>query len=288
MPGWTWLYLASRGDAAWELAERLEAEGAASVTLAPGPDSTDQVEPEPGATPLWDALEIRALFAAQAEALAAARRLRQRGRVARIEPCPERDWIASVRSGFAPQHFGGRLWVIPDWCAAPDPEAANVFIAPGLAFGTGMHPTTALCLEWLADAELVGASVIDYGTGSGILALAALCLGAKEVVAVDNDPQALAAARANAQRNDVALEAVLPAALDVRDADVIVANILARPLVALAPELRRRVRRGGRIVLAGVTVSQADAVAAAYLTEARLARRKTRGEWERLEFVRER
>lgn len=285
-PAWTWLRVGSHAAAAWELAARLEAQGAASVTLVPAPASRARLEPAPGETPLWPELEVRALFAARAEAQTAAARLRAGGHAPRVEACPGRDWLAVGRAGFAPRHFGGRLWVVPEWCVPPEPHAANVLLAPGLAFGTGMHPTTALCLEWLAAADLAGASVIDYGTGSGILALAAARLGAARVAAVDVDPQALAAARANAERNRVALEAVAPADLVLRDADVLLANILARPLVALAPELLGRVRPGGRLVLAGVTTAQGDAVAAAYLRGARLARRAVRAQWERLELVR--
>src|SRR5699024_7457606 len=142
-----------------------------------------------------------------------------------------------------------------------DPDAVNVFLAPGLAFGTGMHPSTALCLEWLAAADLRGQSVLDYGCGSGVLAVAAARLGASKVVAVDNDPQALEATTANARRNEVNIEPCKPEALAMREADVVLANILARPLIALAGELNDRVRAGGHIVLAGINEGQADSVA---------------------------
>lgn len=283
---WTWLQVAAGGEAAWALSERLETQGAASVTLVAAAGAPARLEPEPGTMPLWAEARVQALFASRAEAQAAATALRAAGHAPRLRACPQRDWRAAGRAGFAPRHFGGRLWVVPEWCAPPEPHAANVILAPGLAFGTGMHATTALCLEWLAEAELAGARVIDYGTGSGILALAAARLGAGRVVAVDSDPQALAAARANARRNGVDLEVVAPSGLDLRDADVLVANILARPLVALAPELLGRVRPGGRLVLAGIRAAQADAVAAAYLAGARLARRAARAGWERLELVR--
>src|SRR5699024_64204 len=150
--------------------------------------------------------------------------------------------------------------------------------------GTGMHPSTALCLEWLAAADLDGQNVIDYGCGSGVLAVAAARLGARKVVAVDNDPQALEATAANARRNEVVVEPCKPGALAVREADLVLANILARPLIALAAELNDRVRAGGRIVLAGINEAQADGVVAAYATAARLVARRSREGWACLEL----
>ncbi|MGH8160803.1 MAG: 50S ribosomal protein L11 methyltransferase, partial [Gammaproteobacteria bacterium] len=204
----------------------------------------------------------------------------------RIESCPEHDWVAAGRSGFVPRSYGERLWVVPEWCTAPDPGAVNVLLAPGLAFGTGEHPSTALCLEWLAAADLTGLTVIDYGSGSGVLAIAAAKLGGARAAAVDNDPQALAATRANAVRNDVAIEAWLPETLKMTGADLLIANILARPLIALAADFCACVRPGGRIVLAGITPAQADVVAAAYVPHARQVSRVARGDWALLELER--
>lgn len=261
----------------------LERCGALAVSLRPGDQSEALFEPDPGAAPLWETLIVEALFDARAEAESAALGA---GRACTFEDCEERDWIAAGRAGFEPRRYGERLWIVPDWCAPPDPGAVSVVIAPGLAFGTGAHPSTALCLEWLAAAPLAGATVIDYGTGSGVLAVAAAKLGAARVFAVDSDPQALEAARANAERNAVAVAVGAPEALAVRGADVLVANILARPLVALAEEFCARVRPCGRIVLAGLTQEQAEGVAAAYVPAARISGRASREGWTRLELTR--
>ncbi|MGH8225708.1 MAG: 50S ribosomal protein L11 methyltransferase [Gammaproteobacteria bacterium] len=282
---WIRLCCAAEADEAWALAVELEKHGALSVSLRPDEASAALLEPEPGAAPLWDGLLVEALFAARAEAESAAAALGTE-HACTLEVCADQDWIAAGRAGFAPRRYGERLWIVPDWCEPPEPAAVNVAIAPGLAFGTGTHPSTGLCLEWLAAAPLADATVIDYGTGSGILAVAAAKLGAARVFAVDTDPQALEAARANAGRNDVTVALSAPEALAVRDADVLIANILARPLVMLATEFCARVRRGGRIVLAGITDEQADSVAAAYVPEARVSRRMTRDGWTCLELLR--
>lgn len=279
--------MAATADGAWPLSEELEALGASSVSLEPCAGSTAQLEPAPGATPLWPELIVAALFDAEGAAGAVATRLRARGLDPELRPHRGRDWVAAGREGFGPRLFGGRLWVVPDWCEPPADAGSVVFLSPGLAFGTGSHPTTGLCLQWLAETDLAGKHVIDYGAGSGILALAAARLGAARVVAVDNDPQALAAARANAKHNGLNVEVLAPEALPAAEADIVVANILARPLVALSDVLVSRLRPGGRLVLAGVTGDQADAVAAAYAGRARLVGRAARGEWVRLDLRRE-
>lgn len=276
--------MTATADEAWPLGEELEALGALSVSLQPLESSAPQLEPVPGTTPLWPELILKALFSSAEAAAVAVSKLRERRFDPQLVPCAERDWIAAGRAGFGPQRFGDRLWIVPDWCAPPEQARSVVHLTPGLAFGTGTHPTTALCLEWLAGAELAGMRVIDYGTGSGILALAAARLGARAVVAVDNDPQALEAVRANAERNGLAIDAVAPDALPLDKADIVIANILARPLVLLAEELLSRLRSGGHLVLAGITTAQADVVAAAYAGRARLVARCPRGDWVRLDL----
>lgn len=241
--------------------------------------------PGAGAAPPANGFRIEALFGSRAAAEAAAGALGGAACCSR-ETLPDRDWVAEGRRGFAPQRFGRSLWVVPEWCEPPDPQAANVIINPGLAFGTGGHPSTALCLEWLAGADIAGRCVVDYGCGSGILAVAAARLGAARVSAVDVDPQARAAARTCAERNAVEISVAAPEALARCTADVLVANILARPLMSLAAEFCRRVRPGGRIVLAGITAEQADAVAAAYLPGAQATGRSGRGQWVCLELLR--
>jgi ribosomal protein L11 methyltransferase len=167
---------------------------------------------------------------------------------------------------FKPLCFGPRLWICPSWLPIPDPEAVNILLDPGLAFGTGTHPTTALCLEWLANTNLNQAQIIDYGCGSGILAIAALKLGAAGAIAVDHDPQALLAARENATRNAVApyLQTLSPSELTETRADFLIANILADPLLELAPCFARLVSPGGRLALSGITQDQVQQLAQAY------------------------
>jgi ribosomal protein L11 methyltransferase len=176
----------------------------------------------------------------------------------------DQDWVRLTRDQFKPIRISSRLWIVPTWEAAPDPRALNLRLDPGLAFGTGSHPSTRLCLQWL-DAHLTrGAQVLDYGCGSGILAIAALRLGAARAVGVDIDPQALVAARDNAMQNDVAAEFFGPGDDCGAGYDVVVANILANPLIALAPLLASRTRPGGHVVLSGVLEDQAAAVSQAY------------------------
>jgi ribosomal protein L11 methyltransferase len=155
---------------------------------------------------------------------------------------------------YRPMHFGGRLWVVPTTYAAPEPDAINLRLDPGLAFGTGTHPTTALCLRWLAQADLAGGTVVDFGCGSGILAIASLLLGAQQAYGIDNDPQALVASQDNAQRNGVAdrLTLWLPGEVQPVTADVLVANILAGVLIELRPAILPLLRPGGRIALSGI------------------------------------
>jgi len=180
---------------------------------------------------------------------------------------PEQDWVRATQAQFAPIHVADRLWIVPSWCEPVDRSAVNLALDPGLAFGTGSHPTTRLCLRWLARELVAGETVLDYGCGSGILAIAAARLGAGRVVGTDVDPQAITASRANAETNAVPATFVLPdtlAAVDPRTFDVVTANILANPLVLLAPALAARVREGGRIVLSGILTPQAHEVVAAY------------------------
>jgi ribosomal protein L11 methyltransferase len=179
----------------------------------------------------------------------------------------EQDWVRATQAQFAPIQIGDRLWVVPSWCAPVDPQAVNLTLDPGLAFGTGSHPTTRLCLAWLESELTRGASVLDYGCGSGILAIAAAKLGAGKVIGTDVDPQAIGASRDNAARNDVTAMFVTPddlAGCAPATFDVVVANILANPLLLLAPALAARVRPEGRIVLSGILAPQADAVCASY------------------------
>lgn len=270
-------YLALRFDAdagaadAWS--DALLAAGALAVDIADPAAGTAQEAPlygEPGvvADACWPTARVTALFAADADA---ARALAEAGAELGWMPPPhethdvaEQDWVRATHAQFTPMHIHDRLWIVPSWCDPPVPSAINVTLDPGLAFGTGSHPTTRLCLEWLARELPSGASVLDYGCGSGILAIAAAKLGAGRVTGIDVDPQAVDAARANAAANDVVAAFTFPDGLGAVAFDVVVANILANPLRLLAPALAARVRAGGRIVLSGVLADQAAEVAAAY------------------------
>jgi ribosomal protein L11 methyltransferase len=216
----------------------------------------------------WPIGRVTALFRSGADARAAMIEVGARLGLAvpshETFPVADQDWVRATQAQFAPVRVSERLWIVPSWCEAPDTGAINVTLDPGLAFGTGTHPTTRLCLEWLTRELLAGESLLDYGCGSGILAIAAAMLGAERVVGTDVDPQAIDAARANASTNRVAATFVLADALPVATFDVVIANILANPLRLLAPALAARVRADGRIVLSGVLGPQATDVAAAY------------------------
>lgn len=283
--GWTRLRLElPDAQSAWNFAARLEALGAAGVEIRPAAAAKPVFAAEGTESTLWNRSELAGLFDQREAALAAARALRAElpRSACVVERVSERDWAAVGRDGFTPLRFGERLWIVPAWQRPPRPEAANVYIAPGLAFGTGRHPSTALCLEWLARTPVAGSSVIDFGTGSGILAVAAARLGAAPVIAIDIEAQALEAARANARRNGVALEVGLPQAFERRTADVVLANLLALPLIELAAELTARLRPGGMLILSGITDLQADVVAAAYVGLVQLVERSQTSGWTRL------
>lgn len=246
--------------------------GAAAITFEES-GGEPVLEPKPGEVRLWSETRVRALFDLSQEALfvvsslaeALGAHITETARVRRVEERAwERVWLTHVK----PMRFGRRLWVCPTSGAAPtEPGAVIVRLDPGLAFGTGTHPTTALCLQMLDAFALEGRAVIDYGCGSGILGVAAIKLGAARVIAVDIDPQALIATAQNGERNGVAhrLEVRTPATpLADAAADLILANILAQPLIELAPALTAACRPGGELVLSGLLRSQAYEVKAAY------------------------
>jgi ribosomal protein L11 methyltransferase len=237
--------------------------GAVSVTLL---DAGDEpvLEPDIGTTPLWSSTIVVALFSADT-ALETIRAELDAAGIAdtsiAAEILEDKNWEREWMTHFKPTRFGERLWVVPSWAAAPDEQAINLELDPGLAFGTGTHPTTALCLTWLDKQALKGQRLIDYGCGSGILAIAALLLGAEAVLATDIDPQALEATAENARRNRVArIQCVAPTDMPAQAADIVIANILANPLISLAEELASRTRPGGLIALSGILEEQAALV----------------------------
>jgi len=261
-------------DAADLWSDALLEAGALAVDAAdPSAGTPDETplfgEPgEAGVAP-WSTSRLTALFTDDAAASAAlAQAADALGRAApacRRVHVEDQDWVRATQAQFGPIAIGDRLVIVPSWCEAP-PGAVAIVLDPGLAFGTGSHPTTRLCLEWLQACVERGSTVLDYGCGSGILAIAAMKLGAHEVVGTDVDPQAIRASRDNARANEVAATFVLADALALRAFDVVVANILANPLILLAPALATRVRPGGRLALSGILESQAGDVIAAYAT----------------------
>ena len=243
--------------------------GAEAITLSNAGDDP-VLEPGPGETPLWSEVRITGLFAASADLDALRDDLLRSFRLTqlpehRVETLEDRVWEREWLKDFRPMRFGRRLWVCPGGFEVDAEDAVIVRLDPGLAFGTGTHPTTALCLEWLESQELAGRRVLDFGCGSGILSIASLKLGASSVVAVDIDPQAITATRRNALQNEVSsLETTLDAEDLHTECDVVVANILAAPLIRHAGTICRHLVRGGTIALSGITDEQTTAVADAY------------------------
>jgi ribosomal protein L11 methyltransferase len=267
---WLQIRLQISPDHAPLLADLLSEAGALAVSLE---DDADEplYEPSPGSLRLWARTRLSGLFPEDADAQRIIKALRaELGEDAvccyQTNTLHDRDWQRECQDQFRARKFGNQLWVCPSWETPPDPDAIHVMLDPGLAFGTGAHPTTALCLEWLAQAKLAGATVIDYGCGSGILAIAAARLGAETVWAVDIDPQALQATAENARINAVehTIYPVPPESLPPVQADGLLANILARPLIDLAPVLAGRVRNGGWLVLSGILAEQTGEVSAVY------------------------
>lgn len=204
----------------------------------------------------------------------------------RTYPVADQDWVRVTQQQFEPLAVSQRLWIVPSWHAAPDPHAVNIIVDPGLAFGTGSHPTTFLCLDWLDRHLRPGSSVIDYGCGSGILAIAAAKLGASPVTGVDIDPQALQASLYNAKRNAVQARFVDADAADIKAADVVIANILSGPLKVLAPLLAGLTRGGGHVVLSGILEAQAGELMSIYEQWFGMLPAVSRDGWVRLEGIR--
>ena len=285
---WQRLAAVVPGTGAGALAEALEAAGAVSTETTDadaGTAAESAIFAEPGAdAAVWPRCRLVALLPEGADARALLEAALAEAGCALLEPAAvdrleDTDWVRETQRQFEPIRAGRRLWIVPTWHEAPDRDAVNIVLDPGAAFGTGSHPTTRLVLAWLEREVRGGETVLDYGCGSGILAIAAMKLGAARAVAVDIDPLALEAARYNASANAVAVEALAADAPLALEADLTVANILANPLRMLAPLLASHTRPGGRIALSGVLAGQAGEVLAAYEPWFAMAVEATEGDW---------
>ncbi len=270
---WLQLNIITNRDAATTIEAALGKTSAVSITFQ---DNADQpiLEPGLGETPLWDSTKVTALYDAGVNTKAITQQLgEQLGDIFQQhqwEQLEDKDWEREWMQNYQPIQCGEKLWICPSWLTPPDPAATNLMLDPGLAFGTGTHPTTFLCMQWLAEQDFSGKRVVDYGCGSGILAITTLLLGAESAIGVDIDPQALLATRDNAQRNQVPsakIPVYLPKACPKEPADIVVANILAGPLAELAPTLSALTVPGGKLCLSGILASQAEIVMQAYTAE---------------------
>ena len=271
--GWQELRFSTTPDPLENLESWLFEQGALAVTLE---DNADEplLEPGPGEAPLWQNIKLVALFEVGINLSPILASVPQQWVTASADAAnfvPDQDWERAWMENFEPLKMGKRLWICPSWCEPPDPHAVNINLDPGLAFGTGTHPTTAMCLGELDATIQPGVNLIDYGCGSGILAIAGLKLGATKAFAVDNDPQAVTATWDNAQRNAITqdqLDVFLVSQADtqgrLQPVDLVIANILAGPLEALAPTLIDLMNPGGRLILAGLLSEQAAALIEAY------------------------
>jgi ribosomal protein L11 methyltransferase len=289
---WLQLRLDTNPASAPKLEDALLEIGAAAVTME---DNADQpvYEPGVGETPMWQQTRVTGLFTADTDMDAILSALESLYGEAlppnRCEILEDRDWIREWMDSYHPIQCGERLWICPSWREPVDPKAVNLLLDPGLAFGTGTHPTTWLCMQWLDQQNLDGLTVIDYGCGSGILGIAALLLGAKKVIAIDNDPQALTATRDNAQRNNIddsRIDCLLPEQIPANlHGDVMVANILAGPLISLAPNLAACLDADTPICLSGILNTQAEELLDCYRQWFNTLELTTKDEWVRINGV---
>lgn len=286
---WIQLKIDTNNDLAESISEALSDLSALAVTLE---DRADQpiFEPALGTTPLWKEVCVVGLFDAETAIEPIVDQLDKAFGSLQwsAEPLEDRDWIREWMDSFEPMRFGQRLWIVPSWHSAPNENDINLQLDPGLAFGTGTHPTTALCLEWLDANPPKNHTVIDYGCGSGILGIAALKLGATHCTSVDTDPQALEASHSNAEKNSVAdkVQLQLPEQAPIEAADLVLANILANPLIGLADKLASLTKQGGKIILSGILAEQASQVSDAYSPYFEMADPVQQEDWIRLDGIR--
>ncbi len=285
---WLQLRIPAPPEQVPRIEKALSSVGARAITLE---DNADQpiFEPALGETPLWHETRLTGLFSADIDSNKVSNEI---CRQAKLEKpllhwsiLEDKDWEREWMQHYTPIQCGKNFWICPSWTEVPDPDAVNLMLDPGLAFGTGTHPTTFLCLEWLAKQDIAGTSVIDYGCGSGILGIAALLLGADSATGVDVDPQALVATRQNIERNGLDLTqfpVFFPSNAPNTRADLVLANILAGPLVELAPALIALLAPNAKLCLSGILVSQKDAVINAYTGAIDFDDPTEKGDWLRI------
>lgn len=286
---WQNVTLLSDAEHADPLCDALMEAGALSASIEDADAGTPDEQPqfgEPGSvtTPGWQRSRIVALFEPDADVAAIVGEAAANIGLSAVpewqsEPLEEQNWVQLTQSQFDPIRVSGRLWIVPSWHESPDPAAINLILDPGMAFGTGSHPTTRLCLEWLEREVQPGESLLDYGCGSGILAIAGARLGAARVAGVDIDPQAVQAARDNAERNGVTALFADSAEPVAGEYDLVVANILSNPLRVLAPAICAHVRSGGRLALSGILREQAEEIIGIYASWLSLAIADVREDW---------
>lgn len=269
---WLQLKLEADKNRAEQIIQVLDECGALSVTVEDKGQHA-QFQEQSDTVAFWTHNRITGLFPADADVAAIMQQIEQHTGASpaySADTLPDRDWELAWQAAYRPVQISTKLWICPSSSTPPQPAATNVYLDPGLAFGSGTHPTTRLCLEWLAERDIVNNDVIDYGCGSGILAIAALKLGAQRAWGIDNDARALQISQENAVHNAVSrrYQGLAPESLPPRlQADIVLANILAQPLIGLAPKLTTLVRNGGNLVLSGLLESQASAVCACYAQE---------------------
>jgi ribosomal protein L11 methyltransferase len=288
---WIQLKINAQAEFAEQIGDMLSANGAQAVTFVDAKD-TPMYEPKPGEVLLWPDTQIVGMYDAEHDMDSVVRQLEKskllgKGFNHKLDQLEDKDWEREWMDNFHPIQFGPRLWICPSWREIPDPKAVNVMLDPGLAFGTGTHPTTALCLQWLDGLMLEDSVVVDFGCGSGILGIAALMLGAKRVVGIDIDPQALLASKDNATRNHVGdkIELYLPQDQPGLAADVVLANILAGPLRELREVISAYCKPGGKLVLSGILANQAEDINALYAKDFQMESIAIQGEWARVSGV---
>jgi ribosomal protein L11 methyltransferase len=290
---WIEISVSVRREAVAPAEQALEDAGALAITLEDNMDDP-VLEPAAGSTPLWPSVRMRGMFEAGVDRDTVLRALQMTAGMDRPDmvewrSVPDQDWARVWMERFRPMKFGDRLWIVPSGMEIPhDPQNIEIRLDPGLAFGTGTHPTTALCLEWLDAHDPRGLQVVDYGCGSGVLGIAAALKGAVAVVCVDNDPQALEATAANAARNGVLdrMTCQTPEDFSVRNADLVLANILAGPLISLREVLAGCLKPGCPLILSGLLEEQGEEVTEAYGSLCGLAGSANRGGWLRLDLER--